>query len=479
MDSAKLSTKGSKGQATVFEDAGRLKVNLPRQYFGGKQIKKALGLQATPENWIRAERIARRITEDLQDGRFKEGRFEEILCEYGIKTNLVLVPKTSNVPPLPKLDVLEVWEKYSDYIRPNIKESSFNNTFKCSYTSAVIKSVNAVGSDPLAIRNWLLANRCFDVAFRTLSHLSKAYQILVKQGLVSSDPFEGMTDDLKNTNKSQIVNVHDESEENDSNLYDAEQVKKKAFTSDEVEGILNAVKESKSPHYYYVLKFLFLTGCRTNEATALMWGDIKWSKEYIAIQRSYSRYVKDFVTTKTGHTRLFPMPKNGELWNFMESMYSENFKSNQIIFLNKEGKIINDFSLGSFWRGYTKPNKKSIGLIPALLAQGKVSKYLPPYNTRHTFISYQINECGIPPYIVKDWCGHSEDMTTKVYRQEDLLTKPVSYNTKTILNQPLEPSETEVLKQQVQLLMEQNKMLQEIIVNLETKSKASNVEPIA
>jgi hypothetical protein len=34
------SSKGSKGEVTVFEDAGRLKINLPRQYFGGKQPKR-------------------------------------------------------------------------------------------------------------------------------------------------------------------------------------------------------------------------------------------------------------------------------------------------------------------------------------------------------------------------------------------------------------------------------------------------------
>lgn len=204
-----------------------------------------------------------------------------------------------------------------------------------------------------------------------------------------------------------------------------------------------------------------------------MWGDIKWEKEYIVIQRSYSPTLKKFVSTKTGHIRLFPMPKNGELWELLKSMHQG--ASNELVFKSKTGKPLFHSLLSSFWRGYKQKNASYPGLIPTLISQGKVSKYLPLYNTRHTFISYQINECGIPPHVVKDWCGHSERMTTETYRQENLLTKPVGYDSKPDTNQPSEISEIEVLKQQVQLLMEQNKMLQEIIVNLETTSKVNTV----
>lgn len=479
MNNAKSTSKGFKGQATVFEDAGRLKINLPRQYFGGKQIKKALGLQATAENWAKAERIARRVTEDLQDGRFKDGRLEEILSEYGIKTNLVLVPKVSgNISTLPKLSILDVWEKYLEYIKPNIKENYFKRVLEGKFTAALSESINSVGSDPIAIRTWMLTNRCFDSTYRILSHLNKAYKLLLRQKLVSDNPFEGMTDGLKKQRKSQFVNVNDE--ETDSVLYDPVSCKKKAFTVNEVRDILDCVSRSRSKHYYNLLKFLFLTGCRTNEATAFMWGDVKWDKEYIVFDRSYCRDTKKFVSTKTNHTRLFPMPNNGHLWEFLKSIQPlEKPSLNQLVFPNKKGAIIDSSSLGHFWRGFDSPSQKYTGLIPKLIAEGKVSKYLPVYNTRHTFISYQINECGVPPHVVKDWCGHSEDVTTKIYRQENLLTKPVSYDSKPMLNQLSEPSEVEVLKQQVQLLMEQNKMLQEMIVSLETRSKESNAKPIS
>ena len=465
------SSRGAKGEATVFEDAGRLKINLPRQYFGGKQVKKALGLQANAENWSRAERIAKRITLDLQDG-----CFDETLVKYGVKSNIKLLSSSDNLPPKPKLSTLDIWEKYLEYKKPNIKETCFKAEFCTKYSIAIKQAIETVGDDPIAIRSWLLSNRCLRIAKIVLSHLSYSYRLLIKQGLIYHDPFQGMAEDLPKIGRNQKVNIYEQEDEANS-LYDAHEVKKKAFTTNEVEFILESVKKTKASYYYPFLHFLFLTGTRTNEATGFMWGDVKWEKEYIVIQRSYSLSLKKFVSTKTGHIRLFPMPKNGELWGLLKSM--QQGALNELVFKSKTGKPINSGELSRFWRGSINKAKGCPGLIPTLISQGKVSKYLPLYNTRHTFISYQINECGIPPHVVKDWCGHSEKMTTETYRQENLLIKPVDYNNESSPKQPSEPSRIEVLEQQVELLIQQNKMLQEIIVNLETKSKASNVEPIA
>lgn len=469
-------SKGAKGEASIYQEAGRLKINLPRQYFGGQQVKRALGLQATPENWAKAERIARRITLDLQDG-----CFDETLVKYGVKSNIKILPNADSLPPKPKLSILEIWEKYLEYKKPIIKETHFFNVFISTYTSAIKKAIEAVGEDSMAIRNWLLANRCSEVAVKVLKNLDQSYRLFMKQGLITTNPFDGMIEDLPKADKNQRINTYDPAEDESNSLYDHQQIKKKAFTKNEVEIILEAVKQTKGKHYYPIIRFLFLAGCRTNEATGLMWGDVKWDKEYIVIQRSYSPQLKKFVSTKTRHIRLFPMPKNGELWILLKSL-SEG-SPHELVFKGKKGKAINSILLSIFWKGTTyRKNGDSPGLIPTLVSQGRVSKYLPLYNTRHTFISYQINECGVPPHVVKDWCGHSEDMTTKTYRQEDLLTKPVDYNNESISKQQSEPSRLEVLEQQVQLLMEQNKMLQEIIVGLETKSKDSNpsivVEPI-
>lgn len=445
-------------EVTIFEDGGRLKINLPRQYFGGKQVKKALGLQATPDNWAKAERIARRITLDLQDG-----QFDETLIKYGVKSNIKLLSSDS-LPPKPKLGTLEIWEKYLEYKKHSVKETYFLQAFELTYTPAIEQAIKSVGDEPLPIRNWLLSNRCLHIATRVLSHLSLAYRLVAKQGLISNNPFDGMTQEIPKT-KNQKVNVYDDDDDDD--LYESSEIKRKAFTVDEVNAILDYVKNSRGKTYYPLLHFLFLTGTRTNEATALMWGDVKWNKGYIVIQRAYSPRLKKFVSTKTGHIRLFPLSKESDLWFLLKSLKEGN--PGDLVFPSKTGKPINSTRLGHFWKGVDIQSKKTLGMIPTLIKQGKVSKYLPPYNTRHTFISYQINECDVPPHVVKDWCGHSEKMTTETYRQEDLLTKPVAYGRQATPIQLTETGENEALKQQNLMLIEQNKLLQELLARFQSE----------
>lgn len=449
------SSKGLKGEVTVFEDAGRLKVNLPRQFFGGKQVKKALNLKATKENWGLAERIAKRMTLDLQDG-----CFDESLVKYGVKANLKLVTSSDSLPPLPKVGTLEIWQMYLEYRKPSLKITTFTDNYDGAFKRAIEQAIESVGDNAIDIRNWLLANRCLTRSRYILSNLSHAYRLAIKKGLVDRDPFDGMSQELVKV-KQEKVNTYEDEDVNDNDLYDPHAVKKKAFTLDEVDAILTYIKNSKGKNYYPILHFLFLTGCRTSEAIALMWGDIKWDKEYIVIQRSYHLATKKFVSTKTGHIRLFRMPKDGILWNLLKSLTPA--KPNEIVFKSQRGKVINLLTLGSFWRG--SEHRKNPGVIPKLIKQGKVSKYLPLYNTRHTFISYQINECGVPPFVVKDWCGHNEDMTTRVYRQEDLLTKPVDYDKTTMQIDTSESARIQALEQQNLMLIEQIKALQELVAN--------------
>lgn len=448
-------TKGSKGEATIFEDAGRLKINLPRQYFGGKQIKKALGLKASKENWAIAERIAKRVTFDLQ-----EGDFDESLVRYGVKSNLKLV-NSDDLPPKPKLGILDLWDLYLEFKKPTLRKSTYTDKFKGVFRRAIQQAVVAVGENPISIRTWLLTNRCLLVAKEALSHLSHAHVIAIRQGLINSNPFDGMAEELK-VNKNTKVNLHDSESEKD--LYSPEHLKKKAFTVDEINHILEYVAKSQAKHYYPIIRFLFLTGCRTSEAIALMWGDIKWDKEYIVFQRSYDLNNKEFCPTKTGLIRLFPMPRNSELWNLLKSL--DTGKPNEVIFKSKEGNVISRVHLSNLWKG--AKCDKIPGFVTTLVTQGKVTKYLPLYNTRHTFISYQINECGISPHVVKDWCGHSENMTTKVYREEDFVTKPSDYQT-SHTQKTESKSDILSLQQQNEQLQAQLKALQESVASMQSQ----------
>lgn len=59
---------------------------------------------------------------------------------------------------------------------------------------------------------------------------------------------------------------------------------------------------------------------------------------------------------------------------------------------------------------------KRNGIILDLIEKGKLSKYLPSYNTRHTFITHQVFDIGIDGKIVSCWCGHGEVVSQKHYQ---------------------------------------------------------------
>lgn len=101
------SGKTSKGKVSIYVDKGRIKARLARQYFGGEQPRIALRMEANEENMARAQRIASRITLDLQDG-----CCDETLAKYGIVADLKLKgnPVTSDdqLPPKPQLSLHSV-----------------------------------------------------------------------------------------------------------------------------------------------------------------------------------------------------------------------------------------------------------------------------------------------------------------------------------------------------------------------------------
>ncbi|NJO58897.1 MAG: tyrosine-type recombinase/integrase [Richelia sp. RM2_1_2] len=196
--------------------------------------------------------------------------------------------------------------------------------------------------------------------------------------------------------------------------------KSKAFTWDEVEIILDFLKNDKGKfnQWYHFTAFRFLTGCRMGEATGLFWGDVKWDKECIVFRRSYNSEIKKFKSTKNNTERIFPMPKNGRLWNLLKELKQR--EPNDCVFVDKANKPIYQSIIDRTWRKIDVTIKKTQysydGFITILVNEGKLKKYLPPYNTRHTFITHCIYDLNIPSDVVNAWCEHSEEVSRKHYR---------------------------------------------------------------
>ncbi|MEH2236085.1 hypothetical protein [Nostoc sp.] len=51
--------------------------------------------------------------------------------------------------------------------------------------------------DAVKIRNWLVSNRNSETTKNLLSGLSKAYQVAVRQKLVTHNPFDGLAEEIK------------------------------------------------------------------------------------------------------------------------------------------------------------------------------------------------------------------------------------------------------------------------------------------
>jgi hypothetical protein len=103
-----------------------------------------------------------------------------------------------------------------------------------------------------------------------------------------------------------------------------------------------------------------------------------------------------------------------------------------------------------------------------LIDEQKISKYLPPYNTRHTFISHQIYDLRRDKDIVNAWCEHSEKISVKHYRNTKQIAMQINPEL-SVDNQLPEHSEVELLKKQNKMLVEQMEQMRKMIEELTNK----------
>ncbi len=472
VNSSKTPTgKGKKGQVAVREDSGSIKACFPRTHFADdKQVKLGTGISLIDGWEVKAAQLQRRLQIELEDGKlatqegtFNLDKYREILEEYGLRAKLRLVKSAvtsdSQLPPKPELSILEIWDMYCEYRKQGLRESTYKNMYQGQFKSFLESAIEETKSDDaIKIRNWLIKNRNQKHSKELLSNLSKAYQVGIKNKLLFHNPFEGMAEEITNQG-AKGKTAQDFEIETDCDILD----KSKSYTWEEVEIILKYIKNhSRMSYWYDFVKFKFLTGCRTGEAIALMWCDIDWDKERVLIRRTYDRKTKKFYPLKNdknykgSEVRRFPLPNNGELWNLLKSI--PQGESNEVIFKSRHRKIIDTTVFFSSWKGRKQDSRTSvkIGIIPALIQQGKLTQYLPPYNTRHTFITHAIFDLGIDEKIVSKWCGHKVEVSNKHYQDVAIFAERINPEI------PQQQSEIDLLKQQ---LAEQQKLINRLMGN--------------
>jgi integrase len=431
----------------VQSDNGSLRLQFSTKYnpiFGGKRKHQGLGMKDTPENLQKAIAIAWRIEGDLQHPDWQQ-LFDPTFAKYGLKTKYAAELKlAAPIPePEPEITVGAMWENYLEWKRPQLQPTTFElkfpgrtNILKGLHWNASIKTFEETGKSiwELPLSSNLIPKLLSEASVvesskkYLLSNLDEAFTRLQSLGLtkLTANPF--VTVDSSTANKTDkyklTVNANGETQEwwqvADSEV-NSDENDRRAFTKEERDIIIKAFYESDKLHIRYaapMVEFRFLTGCRPGEAFALRWQDIfvGRNKDYIRFSKSYNGRLKNIQVTKTGEIRLFKIyPKLNELLLRIKPV---DAKSTDLVFVSPNGKAWSNEYLIELWNQKSNSSKGVKryypGVVRQLADEGKISGYLPPYHTRHTFITLMAH-AGTDLLLLATACGNSVEVIQRYY----------------------------------------------------------------
>ena len=376
------SQKASKGSVGVESFQGRLRLRLPRQLYGGTQKYLTLGVADTPENRKLAEQKARQIELDIL-----AGYFDPTLAKYRPQTHLSIIKPSEDVEKV--LTLVELWERYTQFKSTQLEQTTILRDYGLIY-KRIQKFPVKKPSEAVAIRDYLLKTYSAEVAKRTLKQLNACCNWAVRSKFIQSNPFNGMASEIK--------------------LKKTGLTSRMVFTGQERDAIIQAFENNTysskyAPvcHSYYAsyVKFLFLTGCRPEEAIALKWKHIESNR--IIICEAVATDLRIRKDTKTHESRSFPI--NAQLKDLLDSIKPSTANPEALLFRARNGKEVNAHNfLNRMW----KP------VVENLVSEGKVRVYLPQYNCRHTFITLCL-ESGVSVVQVAKWVGNSPEIIMKHY----------------------------------------------------------------
>lgn len=313
----------------------------------GKRTYLSLGLPDNKNNRKYAKSIAGQIEID-----FISGKYDPTLAKYKA------FDPEPKVVKIQKFTLLELWDRYVDYKRPQVSPNTIANNYKpvgawlakCPYESI---------DDAIAIRDWLLKQTTPYTCRRTLTELAACCNWAIKSKLLVSNPFEGLA---------KTVNAK------------AKQSPIEYFTEIERTRLIDYFWQYDD-HYAPLVEFAFRVGCRPSEALALEWGDIAEDFSKIVFSRSLTSNeygsrvgVKDGL--KRAKSRTVPCGKT--LVEFLRSIAPSERQLNLLVFPSPNGKYIN---LQNFGKRHWQPALMALGI-----------KYRSFYKTRHTMITHALDD---------------------------------------------------------------------------------------
>ncbi|WP_250125490.1 tyrosine-type recombinase/integrase [Chroococcidiopsis sp. CCMEE 29] len=275
------------------------------------------------------------------------------------------------------LTLVEVWCRYCEFKTPQWAETTV-----ILHINRISKHIEALPFQKLSDANdilmYLIKTQSQDTTCRILAEIKASCNWAFKSKLITSNPFADIS--FKPPKAKPTIDP---------------------FTPAETLAIIQAFE---STHYGNFVKFLFMTGCRSSEAFGLKWKNV--TPDHILFSEARVKNIQK--GTKTGLSRRFPC--NDALRSLLDDMRSD-VKPDALVFTSPSGTSINS---NNFINNHWKGRRGRHGIIPQLIAEGKVYRYRPQYNTRHTFITHCIAS-GIPVPTVASWVGNSPEIIFKHY----------------------------------------------------------------
>ncbi len=376
-------TKSSKGAVQFKTTKGRLQIVFSYPVEENGEIKRkrfyiSTGYDDSPLNRQRVGDTVRMIQRDID-----YGEIDLSLRKYKPTASLTTV---SAIPPISpnsstkvQPSLAELWEKYSQFKKPQVSPSTYVKDF-AKHRNHISKLPSRELEDVALIRDHLLANLTPDAAKRCLTQLKACCSWALEDGLIESNPFLTM----------KVRVPKGLSEDEDVN----------PFTKEERDLIISTFASDRyCKHYTNYVRFLFFTAASPSEVIALRWkhagdGVIKSRQSVIVSERGL--VLKEGL--KTQRKRDFPI--TAEVQAILKDLNPDSSDLEGFLFRSPRGKFIDQHNFSSrAWQ--------------SILDKCNVP-YRKSYQCRHTFISLCV-EAHINSTAIGRWTGTSAKMIDKHY----------------------------------------------------------------
>ena len=319
------------------------------------------------------------------------GEFDPTCGKYKPNSTLSTVDAPTEIaPPVPTM--AELWTKYVE-IRQVGKSPSTLRMYDW-VAGHIDRCPHKLSTEAQTIFDWLSVNIVPGTVKRLLTQFCACCCWAKKAGLIDSNPFVGMAAEVKEPATQEDEDVH-------------------SFSRQERNQVIEAFKVSRHyRHYVPLVEFLFFTGCRPSEASALEWRHISSSvimfEQALVNGRGRKLVIKKGL--KTQERRKFPI--NSQVAKILQTIKPAHCDPNSPVFPSPKGNFID-------WHNFSNRGwKVTLNSLPEI-------EYRKPYQTRHTFCSL-CREEGIASIQIAKWIGNSAEMIDRVYaRPVDQVQVPI------------------------------------------------------